>query len=69
MNTIVLLSLYHLHTNEDIAEKSIFGGLIASSLHTLAACARCVVEAQGHIPYLKSSHMALKERWINAICY
>jgi len=26
------------HTNEDAAEKSIFGGLIASSLHTLAAC-------------------------------
>ena len=37
------------HTNEDIAEKSIFGGLIASSLHTLAACTRVVVEAQGNL--------------------
>ena len=36
------------HTNEDIAEKSIYGGLIASSLHTLAACTRVVVEAQGN---------------------
>jgi len=30
------------HTNEDAAGKSIFGGLIASSLHTLAACTRVV---------------------------
>jgi len=40
------------HTNEDAAEKSIFGGLIASSLHTLAACTRVVVKAQGNLSIL-----------------
>ncbi len=45
------------HTNEDIAEKSIFGGLIASSLHTLAACTRVVVEAQGNLSILSGVGM------------
>lgn len=35
------------HINEAAAEKSIFGGLIASALHTLSACTRVVVDAQG----------------------
>jgi acyl dehydratase len=37
------------HIDETIANASIFGGLIASSLHTLAACTRVVVEAQGDL--------------------
>ena len=37
------------HIDETIANASIFGGLIASSLHTLAACTRVVVEAQGNL--------------------
>ncbi len=45
------------HTNEDIAEKSIFGGLIASSLHTLSACTRVVVEAQGNLSILSGVGM------------
>ena len=45
------------HTNEDAAEKSIFGGLIASSLHTLAACTRVVVKAQGNLSILSGVGM------------
>ena len=37
------------HTDEKAAQKSFFGGLIASSLHTLSACTRAVVEAQGDV--------------------
>jgi acyl dehydratase len=37
------------HIDEDAANKSIFGGLVASSLHALSACTRAVVEAQGHV--------------------
>ena len=37
------------HTDENAAKKSIFGGLIASSLHTISACTRLVVEAQGDV--------------------
>ena len=33
------------HTSEKMATKSIFKGLIASSLHTLSACTKVVVEA------------------------
>ena len=29
------------------AKESIFGGIVASSLHTIPACTRNVVEAQG----------------------
>ena len=33
------------HVDEDAADASIFKGLVASSLHTLSACTRVVVEA------------------------
>ncbi|MBI5342612.1 MAG: MaoC family dehydratase [Deltaproteobacteria bacterium] len=37
------------HVDEEIAKASIFGGLIASSLHTISACTRVVVDAQGEM--------------------
>src|SRR5512143_1009861 len=37
------------HTDEAAAGASIFRGLVASSLHTLSACTRVVVEAQGDV--------------------
>ena len=37
------------HVDIDRARESAFGGLIASSLHTLSACTRVVVEAQGDL--------------------
>lgn len=40
------------HVDEQTAKKSIFGGLIASALHTLSACTRSVVEAQGNLAIL-----------------
>ncbi|MBI5576539.1 MAG: acyl dehydratase [Deltaproteobacteria bacterium] len=40
------------HVDEEIAKASIFGGLIASSLHTLSACTRAVVDAQGNLAIL-----------------
>jgi len=45
------------HTDEDAARESIFGGLIASSLHILSACTRAVVEAQGDIAILSGVAM------------
>lgn len=45
------------HTNEDAAIKSAFGGLIASSLHTLSACTKVVVEAQGNMAILSGVGM------------
>lgn len=45
------------HTDESAAQESIFGGLIASSLHTLSACTRVVVEAQGNIAILSGVGM------------
>lgn len=45
------------HTDENAAEKSFFGGLIASSLHTLSACTRAVVEAQGEVAILSGVGM------------
>ncbi len=45
------------HTDEDVAAKSIFGGLVASSLHTLSACTRVVVEAQGNLATLSGVGM------------
>lgn len=45
------------HIDEKAAAKSLFGGLVASSLHTLAACTRVVVEAQGHIAILSGVGM------------
>jgi len=40
------------HIDEEAARNSLFGGLIASSLHLLAACTRVVVEAQGEVSIL-----------------
>lgn len=37
------------HIEEEIAKASIFGGLIASALHTISACTRVVVDAQGEL--------------------
>ena len=45
------------HTNENYAKESIFGGLIASSLHTLSACTKVVVEAQNNITILSGVGM------------
>lgn len=45
------------HIDEKAATGSLFGGLIASSLHTLAACTRVVVEAQGNILILSGVGM------------
>ena len=45
------------HLDEAAASRSIFGGLIASSLHTLSACTRAVVDAQGHIAILSGLGM------------
>jgi acyl dehydratase len=45
------------HTDEQAAEASIFGGLIASSLHVLSACTRAVVEAQGDVAILSGIGM------------
>jgi acyl dehydratase len=40
------------HADEDAALRSIFGGVIASALHTISACTRVVVEAHGDIAIL-----------------
>lgn len=40
------------HVDEEAARASVFGGLVASSLHTLSACTRSVVEAQGNVAIL-----------------
>ena len=45
------------HISEKFAEDSIFGGLIASSLHTLSACTKVVVEAQNDIAILSGVGM------------
>lgn len=45
------------HTDENAAKGSIFGGLIASSLHLLSACTRVVVEAQGETAILSGIGM------------
>ena len=45
------------HTDENAAKESIFGGLVASSLHTLSACTRVVVEAQGDVAILSGVGM------------
>jgi len=45
------------HTDEIAAKESIFGGLIASSLHTISACTRNVVEAQGDVAILSGIGM------------
>jgi acyl dehydratase len=45
------------HTDENAARDSLFGGLVASSLHTLSACTRVVVEAQGDVAILSGVGM------------
>jgi len=45
------------HTDEQAAAQSFFGGLIASSLHTLSACTRVVVDAQGDVAILSGLGM------------
>jgi len=45
------------HVDEEAARASVFGGLVASSLHTLSVCTRTVVEAQGDIAILSGVGM------------
>ena len=45
------------HIDENAANTSTFGGLIASSLHTLSACTRVIVEAQGDVAILSGVGM------------
>jgi acyl dehydratase len=45
------------HIDEEMARASIFGGLVASSLHTLSVCTRTVVEAQGNVAILSGIGM------------
>jgi len=45
------------HIDENAANESFFGGLVASSLHTLSACTRVVVEAQGNVAILSGVGM------------
>jgi acyl dehydratase len=45
------------HVDDNAASESVFGGLVASSLHTLCACTRVVVEAQGDIAILSGIGM------------
>ena len=45
------------HIDENAAKNSIFDGLVASSLHTLSACTRVVVEAQGNLAILSGVGM------------
>lgn len=45
------------HVDDNLAKASIFGGLVASSLHTLSACTRVVVEAQGDVAILSGVGM------------
>jgi len=45
------------HIDENAASKSLFGGLVASSLHTLPACTRVVVEAQANVAILSGVGM------------
>ena len=47
--------LFHIDVNA--AKNSIFEGLVASSLHTLSACTRVVVEAQGNLAILSGVGM------------
>lgn len=45
------------HIDEAIANASIFGGLIASALHTISACTRVVVEAQDELAIMSGLGM------------
>jgi acyl dehydratase len=45
------------HMDEAAARESIFGGLVASSLHTISACTRRVVDAQGELAIISGVGM------------
>lgn len=45
------------HIDEKAASESLFGGLVASSLHTLSACTRAVVDAQDDVAILSGIGM------------
>jgi len=45
------------HMDEKAARESVFGGLVASSLHTISACTRVVVEAQDGVAILSGVGM------------
>lgn len=45
------------HIDEAAANHSIFKGVVASALHTLSACTRAVVEAQGEIAIISGLGM------------
>jgi acyl dehydratase len=45
------------HLDETLARQSLFGGLVASSLHTLSACTKAVVDAQGEMAILSGVGM------------
>ena len=45
------------HLDEAAARDSLFKGLVASSLHTLSACTKAVVEAQGAVVILSGVGM------------
>ena len=45
------------HIDEEAAAASRFGGIIASSLQTLSACTRVIVDAMGEMPILSGLHI------------
>jgi acyl dehydratase len=45
------------HIDEQAAATSRFGGIIASSLQTLSACTRVIVDAQGEMAILSGLHI------------
>ncbi|MDD2735751.1 MAG: MaoC/PaaZ C-terminal domain-containing protein [Desulfuromonadaceae bacterium] len=45
------------HIDEQAAAASRFGGIIASSLQTLSACTRVIVDAQGDMAILSGLHI------------
>ncbi len=45
------------HVDWVAAKNSVFGGIVASSLHTLSACTRVVVQAQGDLAILSGVGM------------
>jgi acyl dehydratase len=45
------------HIDEQAAADSRFGGIIASSLQTLSACTRVIVDAQGEMAILSGLHI------------
>ncbi len=45
------------HVDVEFAEQSIFKGIVASSLHTLSACTRVVVDAQDDIAIMSGVGM------------